>query len=326
MSAPAGAWTADADSSGVRLDRFLAERMPGQSRSRIQNWIRQGCAMVDGAAVKTGHRVREGERVTLELPLPPEPGLFPEAIPLDILFEDDDLVVLNKPAGLVCHAGAGVRSGTLVNALLHHLGTLEAGDPERPGIVHRLDKLTSGVMLAAKNPFAHRALSDQFKNRETRKQYVALVHGSPGAPRATITSGIGRDPRNRKRMSSRARHRRPAITHYEVREDFGFAALLDVRIETGRTHQIRVHLAESGHPVVGDAVYGGNRTADLPPALVPAAAGLGRPFLHSGRLEFTHPRSGAPLSFAAPLPGELERFLSLVREARRPGKGRCEIA
>ena len=149
MSARAGTWVADADSSGVRLDRFLAERMPGQSRSQIQNWIRQGHATVDGAAVKTGHRVREGERVTLELPPPPEPGLFPEAIPLDILFEDDDLVVLNKPAGLVCHSGAGVRSGTLVNALLHHLGTLEAGDPERPGIVHRLDKMTSGVMLAA---------------------------------------------------------------------------------------------------------------------------------------------------------------------------------
>jgi 23S rRNA pseudouridine1911/1915/1917 synthase len=326
VSARAGTWVADADSSGVRLDRFLAERMPGQSRSQIQNWIRQGHATVDGAAVKTGHRVREGERVTLELPPPPEPGLFPEAIPLDILFEDDDLVVLNKPAGLVCHSGAGVRSGTLVNALLHHLGTLEAGDPERPGIVHRLDKMTSGVMLAAKNPSAHRALSDQFKNREVRKHYVALVHSSPRAPRATITSGIGRDPRNRKRMSSRARHRRPAITHYEVREDFGFAALLEVRIETGRTHQIRVHLAESGHPVVGDAVYGGNRTADLPPAVVPAAAGLGRPFLHSARLELAHPRSGAPLSFAAPLPGELERFLSLVRKERRPGKGRREIA
>jgi 23S rRNA pseudouridine1911/1915/1917 synthase len=326
LSPPAASWTADADSAGARLDRFLAERMPDRSRSQIQGWIRRGCATVDGAAVKTGHRLRTGERVELEIPLPPVSGPFAEAIPLDILFEDADLVVLNKPAGLVCHAGAGVRSGTLVNALLHHLGSLEAGDPERPGIVHRLDKLTSGVMLAAKNPRAHRLLSDQFKNRRVRKCYVALVHGSPRPGRATIDSAIGRDPRNRKRISSRARHKRPAVTHYEVREDFGFAALLDVRIETGRTHQIRVHLAESGHPVVGDAVYGRNRTANLPPAIVPAAAGLGRPFLHSGQLEFTHPRSGAPLSFQAPLPAELERFLALVRAAGRPGGPGSESA
>jgi 23S rRNA pseudouridine1911/1915/1917 synthase len=237
-----------------------------------------------------------------------------EEIPLDILYEDSDLAVINKPAGMVCHAGAGIRSGTLVNALLHHLGSLETGDPQRPGIVHRLDKLTSGVMLVAKNSLAHRQLSQQFKSREVKKEYLALVHGKPSPGSGTIDMPLGRDPRDRKKISIRARRKRSAITHYSLEQNYGPVSLLSIRIETGRTHQIRVHLAQKGHPVVGDSVYGTGRIRSLPAKLLAAAKDLQRPFLHSFRVQFHHPRSGELLSFRAPLPQELERFLSIVRE------------
>jgi 23S rRNA pseudouridine1911/1915/1917 synthase len=305
-------WDVNPDAVKLRLDSFLVSRISGESRSQIQHWIRNGYLRVNGEQVKTGYRTRLGDRIELELPevLPDQP--FPENIPLDILYEDADLAVINKPAGLVCHTGAGVRSGTLVNALLHHMGPIETGDPARPGIVHRLDKLTSGVMLVAKNKLAHRQLALQFKSREVKKEYVALVHGCPSPASGTIDMPLGRDPGNRMKISVRARRKRTAITHYIVERNFGPVSLLGIRIETGRTHQIRVHLAQKGHPIVGDSLYGPNRLRSLPDRLHGAAKELHRPFLHSRRLEFHHPRSGEPMSFRAPIPVELQQFLTAL--------------
>jgi 23S rRNA pseudouridine1911/1915/1917 synthase len=296
----------------MRFDQFIASQLTEESRSCIQNWIRKGCATVGGAMVKTGYRMRTGDAVALEIPWTPLPQPFPEEIPLDVIYEDDDVAVINKPSGMACHAGAGLRSGTLVNALLYRMGPVEAGDPERPGIVHRLDKFTSGVMITARNNFSHRRLARQFKSREITKEYIALVYGVPSPPAGTIDLAIGRDPNNRKKMSIRARRKRNAVTHYTVKENFGCVALLDIRIETGRTHQIRVHMAAKGHPVVGDFLYGGNRVKNLPAPLAKTAESMRRPFLHSNRVEFTHPRSGEKLAFQAPLPEELRTFLEKI--------------
>jgi 23S rRNA pseudouridine1911/1915/1917 synthase len=306
-------WNVGPDAARIRLDQFLVERISGESRSQIQIWIRKGYLRVNGEHVKTGYRMKLDDRIELEIPEFFSDQPFPEEIPLDILYEDSDLAVINKPAGLVCHTGAGVRSGTLVNALLHHLGPLETGDPARPGIVHRLDKLTSGVMLVAKNKLAHRQLSQQFKDRQVHKEYTALVHGCPSPASGTIDISLGRDPGNRTKISVRARRKRTAITHYTVERSLGSVSLLGIRIETGRTHQIRVHLAQKGHPVVGDSVYGPNRTRSLPENLQGAAKELQRPFLHARLLQFHHPRSGELLSFRAPLPAELERFLAVLK-------------
>jgi 23S rRNA pseudouridine1911/1915/1917 synthase len=297
----------------MRLDQFVVRQNPDESRSQIQNWIRKGYLRANGLLVKTGYLTRIHDHITLQVPalLPDEP--FPEDIPLTILYEDTDLAVIDKPAGLACHAGAGIHSGTLVNALLHHMGPLDTGDPGRPGIVHRLDKLTSGIMLVAKNNPAHRRLAQQFKNRQVLKEYAALVHGSPAPPSGTISMPIGRDPNNRKKMSIRAHRTRTAITHYVLEENYGCVSLLGIRIETGRTHQIRVHLAYKGHPIVGDVLYGGNRIQNLPAGLLNAAKELQRPFLHSRRLEFHHPRSGELLSFKSPIAPELQRFLSIIK-------------
>jgi len=315
-------WIVSPNAVRIRLDQFVISRIPGESRSQIQNWIRKGFVQVNGRRVKTGYQTRLNDCVTLKTPESPPIQLFPEEIPLEILYEDFDLAVINKQAGLVCHAGAGIRSGTLVNALLHRMGPLEAGDPYRPGIVHRLDKLTSGVMLVAKNNLAHRELAQQFKSRQVRKEYVALVHGTPLPPSGTIDLPLGRDPKNRKKMSTRARRKRTAVTHYALQENFGFASLLGIRIETGRTHQIRVHLAHKGHPIVGDSVYGSNRIRSLPSVLLKAGLKLQRPFLHSSRLQFRHPRSGSLLSFYSPLEPELERFLLAVRKLAADLTGR----
>jgi 23S rRNA pseudouridine1911/1915/1917 synthase len=306
-------WIIEPGAERLRLDQFLVGHNPDQSRSQIQNWIRRGYATVNGEQAKTGYLTKLNDRVAVRIPETPTDPLSPEEIPLDVLYEDSDLAVINKPAGLVCHPGAGIRSGTLVNALLYRMGPLEAGDPGRPGIVHRLDKFTSGVLIVAKNNFAHRHLAQQFKSREVKKEYVALVHGCPSPPSGTISLPLGRDPKNRKKMSIRAHRKRTAVTHYALEKDYGFVSLLGIRIETGRTHQIRVHLTQKGHPVVGDALYGANRIRSLPTVLLAAAKELHRPFLHSRRLEFRHPRSGDLLSFHAPLPPELLQFLAAVR-------------
>ena len=314
MNSEIFSWTITPDAAGTRLDQFIASQFPEESRSQVQNWIRKGCATVGGAAVKTGFRLRPGDTVALEIPWTPPPEPFPEEIPLDVIYEDADIAVINKPAGMACHAGAGLQSGTLVNALLCRMGPIEAGDPERPGIVHRLDKFTSGVIITAKNNFSHRLLARQFKSREIKKEYIALVHGVPSPPEGTIDLAIGRDPNNRKKMSVRARHKRNAVTHYAVKESFGFAALLDIRIETGRTHQIRVHLAAKGYPVAGDFLYGGNRVKNLPAPVAKMVEAIRRPFLHSSGVEFTHPRTCERLVFHAPLPEELQKLLNTIQK------------
>jgi 23S rRNA pseudouridine1911/1915/1917 synthase len=311
-------WIVQSDAERIRLDQFLGGLIAGESRSQIQNWIRKGYVLVNGERVKTGYCIRSRDRIVLQMPAALSDLPFPEEIPLDILYEDSELAVINKPAGLVCHAGAGIRSGTLVNALLHRMGPLAAGDPARPGIVHRLDKFTSGVMLIAKNNPAHRRLAQQFKNRQVHKEYIALVYGSPSPSSGTIAIPLGRDPKNRKKMSSRAHRKRMATTHYTLEEDYGFVSLLGIRIVTGRTHQIRVHLSEKGHPIVGDTLYGANRMRSLPVQLHGSARELQRPFLHSSRLEFIHPQSGNRLSFYAPLAPELQHFLSAVRKLQLP--------
>ena len=312
MSDRIESWTVPSDAARIRLDQFLLGRIPGESRSQIQNWIRKGYLLVNGAKAKTGYLTRPDDRISIRILHTPENYPHPEEIPLDVLYEDSELAVIDKPVGLVCHIGAGVRSGTLVNALLYRLGPLDTGDPIRPGIVHRLDKLTSGVMVVAKNIRSHRALSLQFKKRQVRKEYIALVYGCPHPDRGTIDMPIGRDPHNRIKISTRARKGRAAVTHYAIENRYGPFSLLRIRIETGRTHQIRVHLAYAGHPVVGDVLYGGKRNANLPAGLGPVVKELHRPVLHSHRLEFTHPVSGKRMTVTAPLPDNLKQFLETI--------------
>jgi 23S rRNA pseudouridine1911/1915/1917 synthase len=288
---------------GKRLDRFLHERLPEFSRARIQDWIRAGRVLVQGRPQKSSYLLRGGEQIDVE-PAPPEPlRAVPEAIPLEILYEDEDVAAVNKPAGMVVHAGAGCRAGTLVNALLHHFGGLSTlGGELRPGIVHRLDRYTSGVLLVAKNDAAHRCLAEQFARREVEKIYLALVHGALQASHGRIEKPIARDPRRRVRMTARLATGRSAITEYRVLKRFRDFTLLEVRIRTGRTHQIRVHLANCGHPVVGDRLYGA-------PGKIEGRPALSRYFLHAWRVRFRQPSRGEPVTVEAPLPAELEAWM-----------------
>ncbi len=293
---------AEAKDAGKRLDRWLHERLPAYSRSRIQQWIRAGAVRVEGGVAKPSLALRGGETVDVEPVEPPPLRATPEAIPLEILYEDADLVAVNKPAGMVAHAGAGCRQGTLVNALLHRFGALSAmGGELRPGIVHRLDRYTSGVILAARHDVAHRRLAEQFAGRQVEKVYLALVHGAIREEAGTIERPIARDPVRRERMSSRLGRGRPALTEYRVLRRFKDYTYLEVRIRTGRTHQIRVHLAGSGHPVAGDRLYGAPAKGGAPAT---------RFFLHARRIRFRHPMTGEPLTIEAPLPAELEAWLA----------------
>jgi 23S rRNA pseudouridine1911/1915/1917 synthase len=297
--------------AGTRLDVFLTARLPSLTRSRIQRLIRDGHVTLAGAPSKTGAIVTEGLTVAVTMPAIEATAPAAEALPLSILYDDEDVVVIDKPAGMVVHPAAGHATGTLVNALLHHVGGLSGiGGQERPGIVHRLDRGTSGVMVVAKHDRAHRALARQFHDRTVTKEYVALVWGRVPAGE-TFERPIGRDPRHRQRMSSRAHRARPAITSVTSVKPMGPLSLLHLTIGTGRTHQIRVHLSESGHPVVGDELYGGVRR-HLPPALKPLGR-LERPFLHASRLTFAHPADGRILSFEAALPADLLTVLSLLQ-------------
>ncbi len=298
---------ADAGDAGKRLDLVLHERLPAFSRARIQEWIKAGRALVEGAPARASRAMRAGEVIEVEPAEPAPLRAAPEAIPLTVLYEDEDLAAVDKPAGMVVHAGAGVHAGTLVNALLHRFGSLSgAGGPLRPGIVHRLDRYTSGVMLVAKNDSAHRRLAGQFSGREVEKTYVALAHGRVPRETGKIERPIARDPVRRTRMTARLAGGRAAWSEYRVTRRFERFTLLDVRIGTGRTHQIRVHLASIGHPIAGDTLYGAPaRTEGMPP--------LGRFFLHSKRIRFRQPSTGQQITLEAPLPAELEDWLTLLK-------------
>lgn len=305
--------------TGQRLDRFLSTSFPECSRSQLQKWVESRHVLIDGKPAKASHRLRGRERIEVRPPEAETAAAQPEAIPLDIVYEDADLAVVNKPAGMVVHAGAGVHRGTLVNALLHHFGELsQSGGRERPGIVHRLDKQTSGLLVVAKNDFSHAKLSHQFQSRRVTKKYLALVHGEFETDRGEIKTPIGRDRIQRVKMSTRAPRAREAHTTFHVRERFPKFTLLELSIQTGRTHQIRAHLSSIRHPVVGDTLYGAPGRLLLPGALA-ATATLERNFLHAAELEFLHPRSEEAMRFSSPLPCELAELLSKLRNSRIPG-------
>lgn len=300
-------FTVAPDFNGQRLDRFLVSVLERHSRSQIQKLIADGHVTIDRREARPNLAMREGERVTVDLPDVAPAQMAAEALPLEILYQDADVAVLNKPAGMVVHPGAGHASGTLVNALLHHVPDLSGiGGEARPGIVHRLDRGTSGVMVIAKNDAAHQELSRQFQDREVEKEYVALVWGVVQAGRR-IDAAIGRDPVNRQKMSARARHARDAVTRITRAHQMPGVTLCQVAIYTGRTHQIRVHLSAIGHPIVGDSLYGGVRRRV--PGDIRAILHLERPFLHAERLVFSHPRDARRMEFTAPLPDDLQRVL-----------------
>ena len=319
-----------APSSGTRLDLFLAAACSDVSRSRIQRLIEEGAVKVDGAAAKRSHAVRAGESVTVEVPEPRPPELIAEDIPLSILYEDDQLLAIDKPAGLVVHPAPGHPSGTLVNALLHHVRDLEGvGGELRPGIVHRLDRDTSGVLLVAKTDRAHQMLSRQMRRRSLRKEYLAVVAGVPRVRKGEVSFAIGRDPRDRKRMKAIRTTApaeaeelpagvREARTLYEIERDWfplGLA-LLRCRLVTGRTHQIRVHLAASDLPIVGDPVYGRPRYPRVRDgALAARLRSFPRQALHAERIAFHHPVSQELVEVVAPLPRDLQDLLHAIEEA-----------
>jgi len=302
------------EQDGVRLDKLLADEIPGHSRSQIQRLIEGGHVTLPRVTkAKSNTVVREGDIIDVDVPPPVDSTVSAEALPLDILYEDADLVVVNKPAGMVVHPAAGHDSGTLVNALLHHVKDLSGiGGELRPGIVHRLDKGTSGVMVVAKHDAAHQELARQFHDREVDKQYIALVWGLVHQ-RKRIDLPIGRDPVHREKISTRARRARSAVTRVTWARHIPGASLLRVAIATGRTHQIRVHLSAIGHPIVGDALYGGVHRR-VPHGLR-AVQRLERPFLHAERIAFTQPRTREPLVFRAPLADDLRHVLEALDPA-----------
>jgi len=326
------------EAAGQRLDQYLATQLSEVnhtevSRARVQQLIEKGEVLVNGTAAKASLRLKGNgdEQITVTGP-PHAPPLraIPEEIALDIVYEDDDLAIVNKPAGMMVHAGAGATEdarnrGTLVNALLHHFKKLSSvGGELRPGIVHRLDRATSGLMVVAKNDESHRRLAKQFSGREVRKTYIALVHGWPTKDRGTIQSAISRHSQRRTRMTTRGFGGRDAVTHYVVQRKidapYGKFALVELKIETGRTHQIRVHMSSVGHPVVGDALYGApgelrSQSNKRRAAGMPATLALDRNFLHSAVLELTHPRTKELLKFSRPLPEELDNLLASLENA-----------
>jgi 23S rRNA pseudouridine1911/1915/1917 synthase len=301
------------DGAGARLDVFLTSVLGGHSRSNIQRLIKDGHVRVDGRPAKSNQSMKSGQTVVVELPEPTDATPKAEALPLPIVFQDSDLIVIDKPAGMVVHPAAGHSSGTLVNALLHHVEDLSGiGGERRPGIVHRLDRGTSGLMVIAKNDAAHEELSRQFHDREVEKEYVALVWGEVQAGRR-IDAPIGRDPDNRKKMSAKARRSREAVTRIVKTQKFGVVlTLANIAIHTGRTHQIRVHLSAIGHPVVGDALYGGVHRRV--PGDLRAITHLTRPFLHAARLAFTHPSEARRMEFTSALPDDLQAVLDELTE------------
>jgi len=301
-----------------RLDVFISHYEPHISRNRIQTLIKSGLALVNGNLEKPGYKVKLGENVTIELPARKVHDVLPEPIPLSVLYEDPHIVVLNKPPGIVVHPAPGNYTGTLVNALLYHYGSLpsrkadaEGVERERAGIVHRLDKDTSGVMVVARTQEALRSLTMQFKNRVVKKRYVALVAGVIKKGSGTIEVGLGRHVKDRKKISTHTHHAREAVTSFTVKERYRNATLVEVEIKTGRTHQIRVHMAHIGHPVLGDHVYGGGKSKPFGDSIIE------RQMLHAETLAFLHPDTGNPMTFIAPPPADMAGIIEKLREVKR---------
>ncbi|TDJ33416.1 MAG: 23S rRNA pseudouridine(1911/1915/1917) synthase RluD [Gammaproteobacteria bacterium] len=307
-----GRFVVPAEAAGTRLDLVLADMFPQFSRSRLQAWLREGSILLDGATVKPRRRVLGGETVVVDVALPDVMTDVAEALALDVVFEDPDLLVINKPAGLVVHPAAGNRSGTLLNGLLYHAPDLAA--LPRAGIVHRLDKDTTGLLVVARTLEAHKSLVEQLQARSVRREYDAIVQGCPVAG-GTVDEPIGRHPKERKRMAVVAAGK-PAVTRYRIRARFRSQSHLRVRLETGRTHQIRVHMAHIGHPLVGDRTYGGRPRvpAGADAELLKALQGFPRQALHAGALELEHPRSGERVSWTAPLPDDMRRLIELLKK------------
>lgn len=309
---------------GDRLDHCITAIVPGRSRSQIQRLVRDGHIRLNQKPVRPSHAVHTGDTIDLEIPSPAPSSPSPEALPITIVYDDSDLVVVDKPAGMVVHPAVGHTSGTLVNALLHHVKGLSGiGGQLRPGIVHRLDRGTSGLLVVAKHDAAHAELSRQFADRNVTKEYVALVWGLLNTGRR-IDANVGRDPVNRQKMSTRARRARSAVTRVTRTERLRGLTLATVSIATGRTHQIRVHLSSIGHPIVSDPVYGGIRRHLAADHRILAT--LNRPFLHAARLAFTHPRDGRRVEFTTPLPEDLQAVLDALRERRGQLHAISEVA
>jgi 23S rRNA pseudouridine1911/1915/1917 synthase len=305
-----------ADDAGKRLDVFLSEQVEDRSRSSLKKLIDEGAALVDGAQAKSSYKLREKEKVTVELSESADDRFEPENIPLEIVFEDEYLAVIDKPAGMVVHPGAGVSSGTLANAVAYHFDLATpmpgSGREKRVGIVHRLDKETSGLIVIAKNEITQDRLSEQFASRKVSKSYIALAHGFVRRLNGKIDAPIARDRKNRVKMAV-DKNGRNALTFYTVTQRFERFTLLDVDIRTGRTHQIRVHLSHIKHPVVGDTVYNEGRDNQIPDAVIKKKIrDMDRFFLHSAKLTITHPVSKESLSFESPLPEELKDLLSEI--------------
>lgn len=298
--------TAGIEDAGRRLDAFLAAGLPELSRSRVQQLLEAGCVCLNGAALRKNYRVCAGETYVVALPEPEPTALNPENIPLDIVYEDGDLIVINKPKGMVVHPAPGHSGGTLVNALLYHCGDSLSGigGAQRPGIVHRLDKDTSGLMLAAKNDRAHAGLSAQLSDRSLSRVYEAVLLGTPKELSGVVDAPIGRHPTERKKMAVTTEHSRRAVTHYEVLARYRGYSHVRCKLDTGRTHQIRVHMAWLGHPVAGDAVYGGG-----------GALGLSSQCLHARSIRFIHPVTGQEMAFTSPLPDYFQAVLAQLGQA-----------
>lgn len=302
-------WKTGPEQAGERLDKFLTEALEshgdGYSRSQIQQWIKDGHVTVGGAAVKPNFKLPASASVRLIIPEPETAEIVPEPIPLNVVYEDSDVIVVNKPRGMVVHPAPGHTGGTLVNALLYHCKDLSGiNGVMRPGIVHRIDKDTSGLIMAAKNDAAHAGLAEQLKEHSAGRKYIALVHGNVPHDQGTVDAPIGRDPKDRKLFTVTDKNSKHAVTHFQVLERFGDYTLLELQLETGRTHQIRVHMKFIGHPLVGDPAYG--------PAKSKGVTMEGQA-LHAEELAFDHPRTGERMSFEAPLPDDMNRVLEALR-------------
>ncbi|URJ44692.1 RluA family pseudouridine synthase [Paenibacillus polymyxa] len=296
-------WTADSGDAKTRIDKYIAEEMKEVSRSQIQMWIGNGRVLVNGTAIKANYKLAEGDRIVLSVPEPESVDIVPENIPLDVVYEDSDVIVINKQRGLVVHPAPGHSSGTLVNALMYHCHDLSGINGElRPGIVHRIDKDTSGLLMAAKNDQAHASLAAQLKDHSVTRKYIALVHGHLSHDQGTVDAPIGRDSGDRKLFTVTERNSKHAVTHFLVIERLGDYTLLELQLETGRTHQIRVHMKFIGHPLVGDPMYGRSKGVRMDGQA-----------LHAAELGFKHPSTGEYMEFSRPIPPDMEDVLASLR-------------